>query len=74
MLQSRAFKDILPKNKNSKIKGVSEQMRVFKQYDAPAHFKPMNTQRQSLVRKILKERVVRPVYYIPCDSCDASYI
>ena len=40
-------------------------------------FKPVNTLLQSLARqkdKILKEQVVGPVYHIPCDSCDASYI
>ena len=60
------------------IKGVSEQIRrVFKQYDVPAYFKPMNSLRQLLVRpkyKILNEQVVKPVYHIPCDSCDASHI
>ena len=42
-----------------------------------AYFKPINTIHQLLVRledKILKERVVGPVYHIPCDPCDASYI
>ncbi len=60
------------------IKGVAEQLRrVFKQYDVPAYFKPSNTLKQLLVQpkdKILKERVVGPVYYIPCDTCEASYI
>ena len=42
-----------------------------------AYLKPMNTLSQLLERpnnKILKERVVGPVYHIPCGSCDASYI
>ena len=37
----------------------------------------MNTLHQLLARlkdKILKERVVAPVYHIQCDSCDASNI
>ena len=37
----------------------------------------MNTLCQVLARrkdKILKEGVVGPVYHIPCDSCDATYI
>ena len=41
------------------IKGVSEQIRrVFKQYDVPAYFKPINTLHQLLVGpkdKILKK-------------------
>ena len=48
-----------------------------KQYNFLSYFKPMNTLCQSLVRpkdKILKERVVGPVYHIPRDSCYASYI
>ena len=57
------------------IKGVSEQIRrVFKQYEVPAYVKPMNTLRQLLLRwkdKILKKRVVGPVYHIPCNSGDA---
>ena len=63
------------------IKGVPEQIRrVFKPYDVLSNFKPMNTICQLLVRlkdKIVgrgKERVVGPVYHIPCDSRDASYI
>ena len=39
--------------------------------------KPMHTLSQFLVRpkdKILKERVVGPVYHISCGSYDASYI
>ena len=51
------------------IRGVLEQIRkVFKQYDA--YFKPMYTVCQLLVRpkdKMLKERVMRRVFYIPCD-------
>ena len=37
----------------------------------------MNTLRHLLVRpkgKILKERVLEPVYHIPGDLCDTSYI
>ena len=50
-------------------------MRVFKQYDVPAFFKPMKTLGQLFGKdKIFKERVVGPVYHIPCDWCDASYI
>ena len=60
------------------IKGLSEQTRrLFKQYNVPAYFKPMNTLSQLLVRpkdEILKELQVGPVYHIPCDSCDASYM
>ena len=52
------------------IKGVSEQIRrVFKQYDVLAYFNPVNTLRQLLLRlkdDILNERVVGPVYHIPC--------
>ena len=36
----------------------------------------MNTLRHLMVRlkdKILKERVVGPVYHISCDSCNAYY-
>ena len=50
------------------IKGMSEQiMRVFKQYDIKAYFKPVHTLHQLLVRQkdqILKERVFGPVYHI----------
>ena len=62
----------------SSIKGMSEQIRrVFKKYDVPAYFKPVNTLRQLLPRpkdEMLKGRVVGPVYHIPCDLCDASKI
>ncbi len=54
------------------IRGVAEQLRrVFKHYDVPAYCKHSNTIIQLLVwpkDKILKERVVRPVYHIPCDT------
>ena len=54
------------------VKGVLHQIgRVFKQYNIAAYFKPINTLCQLLVRLkdiILKERVVGPEYYIPCDS------
>ncbi len=60
------------------IRGVAEQLRgVFKNYDVPAYFKPSNTLKQLLVwhkDNILKEWVVGPVYDIPCDTCEASYI
>ncbi len=60
------------------IRGVAEQLRrVFKHYDLPAYFKPSNTIKQLLVwpnDKIMKERVVEPVYHILCDTCEASYI
>ncbi len=60
------------------IRRVVEQLRrVFKHYDIPAYFKPSNTIKQLLVwpkDKILKEHVVGPVYHIPCDTCEASYI
>ena len=49
------------------IKGVSEQIRrVFKQYDVPAYFKPMNNLRQLLVRPkatIMKEGVIGALLY-----------
>ena len=41
------------------------------------YFKPTNMLRQILVwlkDKVIKERVVCPVYHISCDSCDESYI
>ncbi len=54
------------------IRGVAEELRslrrVFKHYDVPAYFKPLNTIKQHLVLpkdKILKEWVVGPVYHIP---------
>ena len=60
------------------IKGVSEQLRgVYKQFGIPAYFKPSNTLRQLLVRrmdKILKERVVGPVYHIDCEQYEVSYM
>ncbi len=60
------------------IRGVAEQLRrVFKDYDVPAYFKPSNTIKQLLVwpkDKILNEQVVGPVYHIPCDTCESSYI
>ena len=60
------------------VKGVSETIRrVFRKYDIPLYFKPMNTLRQLLARpkdKIEKEKVVGPVYHIHCADCDASYI
>ena len=60
------------------VKDVSEQLRrIFKQYDIPAFFKPVNTIRQQLVRPkdpISKEKVCGPIYHIPCSKCDATYI
>ncbi len=60
------------------VRGVAEQLRrVFKHYDVPAYFKPSNTIKLLLVwpkDKILKEQVVGPVYHIPCDTCQASYL
>ena len=60
------------------IKGMSEELRrAFNQYDIPAYFKPYNTLRQLLVRpkdKVLKDRVVGPVYNIECNNCSATYI
>ncbi len=60
------------------IRRVAEQLRrVFKHYDVPAYFKPSNSIKQLLVRpkdKILKEWAVGPVYHIPCDTCESSYI
>ena len=50
--------------------------RVFK-HGVPAYVKPMNTLHGLFARlkdKILKERVVAPVYHIQWDSCDASNI
>ena len=41
------------------------------------YFKLTNTLRQILVQpkgKVIKERVVCPIYHISCDSCDDSYI
>ena len=41
------------------------------------YFKPANTLRQLLVRPkdpVAKERVVGPVYRIPCEQCDDSYV
>ena len=60
------------------VKGVSEQVRrVMKGYRVKVYFKPTNTLRQILVRpkdKVIKERVVCPVYHISCDNCGESYI
>jgi hypothetical protein len=60
------------------VKGVSEQLcRTFKRFEVPLYFKPSNTLRQLLVRPkdpLAKEKVVGPVYHIPCEECPASYI
>ena len=62
----------------SYVKGVSEQVRkVMRGYGVKVYFKPTNTLRQILVwlkDKVIKERVVSPVYHISCDYCDDSYI
>jgi hypothetical protein len=60
------------------VKGFSEEYRrILKGYETPVYFKPTNTLRQLLVRpkdKIIKERVVGPVYKIKCEDCEDSYI
>ena len=60
------------------VKGVSEQVRrVMKGYGVKVYFKPTNTLRQILVRpkdKVIRERVVCPVYHISCDNCGESCI
>ena len=60
------------------VKGVSEQLiRVMKGYGLKVYFKSTNTLRQILVwpkEKVIKERVVCPVYHISCEICDNSYI
>ena len=59
------------------MKGVPEQVRrVMKGYGLKVYFTPTNTLRQILVRskdKVIKERVVCPVYHITCNNCDDSY-
>ena len=43
----------------------------------PAYFKPSNTLQQLPVHprdKVEKGKVVRPVYHIQCEDCDASYV
>ena len=47
------------------------------QYNGQVFFKPVNTLRQLLVRPkdpLEKERVIRPVYQIKCQDCEASYV
>ena len=62
------------------IKGVSEKLRsAFGRFGVATYFKPANTLRQLLVRPkdpISKERVVGPVYHIPCqdEGCGDDYI
>ena len=60
------------------LRGVSEEIhRTMKAYNIPVFFKPINTLRQLLVRPkdpLPKERVCGPIYHIPCDNCDASYV
>ena len=57
---------------------MSEELRrAFTQYEIPSYVKPYNTIRQLLVKpkdKVLKERVVGPVYNIECKDCNATYI
>ena len=46
-------------------------------YGVEVYFKPTNTLRQILVwpkDKVIKERMVCPIYHISCHSCDDSYI
>ena len=46
-------------------------------YRVKVYFMPTNTLRQILMwpkDKVIKERVVCPIYHISCDSCDDSYI
>ena len=60
------------------VKGVSEQVRrVMNGKGLKVYFKSINTHRQILVwpkDKVIKERVICPVYHISCDNCDNSYI
>ena len=51
--------------------------RVFRSFDIPAYFKPINTLQQLLVwpkDKVEKGEVVGPVYHIACNDCDATYV
>ena len=58
--------------------GISAQLRrVFRSFYIPAYFKLTNTLRQLLVQpkdKVMKDKVVGPVYQITCDDCDAMFV
>ena len=60
------------------VKRVYKELRrVMKGYGVKVCFKPTNMLRQIFVRledKVIKEKVVCPVYHIRCDNCDDSYI
>ena len=60
------------------VKGVSEKLRAaFGRFKTPVYFKPTNTLRQQLVHpkdKLGKEKIVGPVYHIPCGNCEDDYI
>ena len=50
---------------------------MMKGYGWKVYFKPTNMLRQILVwpkDKLIKERVVCPVYHISCNNCDDLYI
>ena len=51
--------------------------RVFRSFDIPAYFKPINTPQQLLIHskdKVEQGKGVGPVYHITCDDCDATYV
>ena len=60
------------------IRGVSEKLRhVYQQFGIPTYFKPNNTLRQILVRPkdtLSKDKIVGPVYHIPCNDCTDDYV
>ena len=60
------------------VKGVSEKLRAaFGKFRIPTYFKPVNTLRQMLVHpkdKLGKDKIVSPVYHIPCNDCEDDYI
>ena len=60
------------------VKGVSEKVRrVMRGYGVKVYFKSSNILRQILMQtkdKIIKERVVCPIYNTSCDNCNDSYM
>ena len=60
------------------VKRLLEQLqRVMKKYKMAIFVKPTSTLKQNFKcpkDKILKERVVGPVYQIGCEECEATYI
>ena len=52
-------------------------LRLYKNYNTPAYYKPFNTLHQQLVRPkdpVPKDRVVGPIYHVSCEDFGKDYI